>query len=106
MRSRWFNVALGVWLVVAALFGSPGTASVNNRLLGLGIFLVAFLAMGIEAFGRVSALLGAWAIVSPFVLGYHDAAAGLNDVAVGILVVATSLPWQRRVDRSPESPAA
>ena len=106
MLNRWFNAVLGAWLVVVALFASKGAEAVNNLLLGCGIFLIAFLAMGVRPLGRLNALLGAWAIASPFVLGYHDAAAGLSDVAVGVLVFASSLFFERRAEGHPESPAS
>jgi hypothetical protein len=102
MFGRWFNVGLGCWLVASGLFARPGAESLNNLLLGVAIFLVGFLAMGIEEFGRLSAVLGLWAIASPFVLGYPDVGAGLNDLLVGVLVVATSLPWHRR--SAPQGP--
>jgi len=95
MLSRWINVGLGVWLVVAAILAGRGVEMLNNLLLGVGLFLFGFLAMGVLAFGRLCAVLGLWAVASPFVLGYHGEAAGLNDLAVGALVITTSL-WQRR----------
>ena len=103
MKGQWINVALGIWLCFSsALFAHTPDALANNLFLGLSIFLVAFLAMGIARLRRFNTLLGAWAIVSPFALGYMNSSAALNDVLVGIVVAAVSLwtprPLARRVE--------
>lgn len=108
MNPRWINVALGVWLsVAAALFAHDGTATITNNLfLGLSIFLVSFVAMGVDTFRRVNSTLGAWAVFSPFLLGYVNRAAAVNDMVVGILVVWVSLWAPRKAGRRPGSLAA
>ncbi len=101
MRGRWVNAALGIWLFLAAwLFaGEPGELA-NNLFLGLAVFLFSFMAMGIDGFRRLNTVLGLWAVVSPFLLGYGDYPGAVNDVIVGILVIAASL-WtpEREVPR-------
>ena len=104
MKGPWINVALGIWLCLSsALIAHTPVAFTNNLFLGLSIFLVAFFAMGIARLRRFNTLLGAWAIVSPFALGYMNSSAALNDVLVGMVVVAVSLwmprPLARRVER-------
>ncbi len=94
MRGRWVNVALGMWLFVSAwLFAVEPGELANNIFLGLAIFLVAFMAMGVEGFRKVNTVLGLWAVVSPFLLGYGDGGGALNDVVVGVLVISASL-WR------------
>jgi hypothetical protein len=91
------NAALGMWLsLAAALFAHDGSATItNNVFLGLSIFLVSFLAMGVDTFRRVNLVLGIWAVLSPFLLGYMNTGAAVNDMVVGILVVWVSL-WGPR----------
>jgi hypothetical protein len=106
VKGRWINVALGVWLsATAALFSRGGAALTNNLFLGLSIFLVAFMAMGVDNFRRINTMLGAWAVVSPFLLGYGVSGAAMNDVLVGILVVSTSLWAPHEPDRRAHRPA-
>ena len=103
MKGHWINAVLGAWLCVsAALLAHTPAAATNSLFLGLSIFLVSFLAMGIEGLWRLNALLGAWAVISPFALGYMNSSAALNDVLVGIAVVAIALRVPGRLARQVE----
>lgn len=99
MKARWINAVLGMWLsLAAALFAHDGSATItNNVFLGLSIFLVSFLAMGVDTFRRVNSVLGTWAVLSPFLLGYMNTSAAVNDMIVGILVVWVSLWGPRKM---------
>jgi len=93
---RVLNACLGGWLFASALLLSRSNGELaNNLLLGFSVFLVAFMAMAVHRFSRLNTLLGCWAIASPFALGYRDRLAGINDIAVGVLVIAVSI-WVRR----------
>jgi hypothetical protein len=103
VKGQWINVVLGVWLCISAAFlAHTPAATTNTMFLGLSIFLVAFLAMGIDRLRRFNAVLGAWAIVSPFVLGYMNSGEALNEVVVGMVVVAVALWTPRQLSRREE----
>jgi hypothetical protein len=92
MAARWMNVLLAIWLVAGALLWGVGSRFFADHLvLGISIFLVAFLAMGESRFRRVNTVLGASVLLSPFVFGYVDRSMALNDIVVGILVVNFAL---------------
>src|SRR5512138_3129722 len=106
MQTRWVNVLMSVVLVCAGIAARGDPEQANNLVLGLSIFLVAFLAMGAVRVRRLNTLLGAWAVLSPFVLGYRDPAPGWIDVAAGLVVVVASL-WPDRPGRlHPADPRA
>ncbi len=98
MQSRWVNVLMSVVLVCTGLAVRGDPEQANNLVLGLSIFLVAFLAMAAVRLRRLNTLLGAWAVLSPFILAYRDPAPGWIDVAAGLVVVVASL-WPDRPGR-------
>ncbi len=104
MLGRWINVAVGVWLCVSAPFVAGEAIEVANGVfVGLAIFLVAFLAMGVDRARRLNTFLGLWAMASPFALGYVDRVAGLMTVLLGAIAVAASLsaPGHQRPTEHP-----
>ncbi len=96
MSARWVNAVMGVLVVCAGLLGQ-GAERTNNLVVGFAIFLVSFVAMGSVGARRLNTALGAWALFSPWVLVYRDAAPGWANVAAGLVVIVASL-WP---DRSP-----
>jgi len=93
----WVNVAIGVWLMIAAfLFRHPtGVGITENVITGSIVGLAALWAA--RAFRpRVSLvaswtvmLTGLWVLAAPFALGYErESAAVLNDVVAGVAIVA------------------
>ncbi len=96
MSTRWINVAMSMLLVGTGV-AARGAERANGLALGLSIFFVAFLAMGLPRLRRVNTLLGAWAALSPFALAYRDDVAGWTALGAGIVVVVASL-WP---DRAP-----
>ncbi len=103
MSSRWVNAVMGLLLVCTGV-AAQGTEQANGLAIGLCVFVLAFLAMGLPRLRRVKTLLGAWAVLSPFALGYRDDVAGWTVLLAGIVVVVASL-WP---DHAPTShlPAA
>jgi len=88
---------LGGWLMLApSVLGTEGVSllAVSDRLVGALVVTVALLALAEVA--RPLRLLnvptGAWLIVAPWLLGGGLGAATWNDVAVGIALIALSLP--------------
>ncbi len=100
MAARWLNAALGTWILASGLMAGPGAAPFSGHLvLGVAIFVVAFMSMGVPRARFLNAALGASVVLSPFVLGYLDQTIAMSDMVVGILVVAFSLgppPRERR----------
>ncbi|MFQ5804024.1 MAG: SPW repeat protein [Candidatus Methylomirabilales bacterium] len=94
----WTNCVLGLWLVLAPFtldYGGNQTALWEDVIVGLLIAVFAFWrAVGPETKGMAGAswtvaILGLWALIAPFVLGYSGiAAATTNDVIVGVVVAA------------------
>ena len=102
----WTNVVLGLWLLISPFaLGYSGTAATEDII--VGILIAAFAlwrALGeeTEAMKGVSwtvAILGVWAIIAPFALGYTAISVAVwNDVIVGLIVAVLA------VARSLETP--
>ncbi len=92
MIGRWFSALGGVWLCLSApLLAHSRNELTNGVFTGIAIFLVACFATAASGLRRMNTLLGLWAVASPFALGYHDRAVGLDLIAVGVLVLVASL---------------
>jgi hypothetical protein len=98
------NLVLGVWLVVspyALNYADQTTPAWNAHI--VGIIVVAQAAAAIWAFQKweewVSALLGLWLIVSPWILGYSGLQNPLwNQIIVGVIVGGLAL-WSATNER-------
>lgn len=90
----WLSLALGIWLFFSPFIllyagGVGGVAAWNSYFLGIGIVIFAAGALARPAQWEewISLALGAWLVVSPWVLGFAgDAAATWNSVIVGLIV--------------------
>jgi hypothetical protein len=92
MRLRWINVFLGIWVLASGFIAGARSSPFGDHIaLGIGIFLVAFVAMGYPAARKINAALGAWMVLSPFVFRYLDRPMAVNDIVVGILVTSIAL---------------
>lgn len=92
------NVVTGVWLIIAPFaLGYAAYAAARNNDIWVGI-IVAVLAAG-RAFGHLGAwaawvnvLLGAWMVVSPYMLHFdRHGVSGTSDVVTGLLIIAFAL---------------
>jgi len=108
---HWQDVAslvLGVWLAVSpwVLAYTGETRSMQNAvILGIVIGLVAFIALFQEGVWEewANAALGAWMIVSPWVLGFAAmSAATANAVVVGAAVLSLAA-WRISTAREPSA---
>ncbi len=92
----WVILVLGVWLFFSPfLLGYTQTMAASNAyVIGVGLALFAILAL-IDARvweEWVNLALGAWLIISPFVLGYSNMPTPTwNHIIVGLLVGADAL---------------
>lgn len=110
----------GVWLVLAPFvldypdIGGGFDGRWNDRVVGAAIAVVAVMRMVTPnrtvAFGLINVGLGAWLVAAPFVLFYDDdrvaTAATVNDIAVGVLVIAlacASRALSRRARSAPRT---
>lgn len=93
----WVNVALGIWLVIAAFVfrHSIGGGITENVIAGLFVCLAALWSAvafrpQLSLIASVTVVLtGLWVLVAPFVLGYErESAAVANDLIVGIAIAA------------------
>ena len=109
----WTSWALGIWLLLSPwtlLFEKDTTAMRNALVVGLLIILVELLELsafrGWEEWINVA--LGIWLVVSPWALGTSSAAAQINFIVVGVLVLALALHelWGMRSGASDQEPNA
>jgi len=90
--ARWINVGLGAWLFLSAwIFAVPLEQRVDQALVGMTVFMVAFVAMAYARTRWINAVLALWAIASPFVLALPAGPAGTNRLASGLVILAASL---------------
>lgn len=93
----WTNFGLGVWLFFAPfLLGYSGTTSAYYEDLVVGFLIAAFALfratgssenLPLAGASWTVAILGFWAVLAPFALGYAAVAAALwNDVIIGLAV--------------------
>lgn len=96
------TIALGLWLMSApAVLGSVAPAAHSDHLLGALIVTVVMIALADvgRAARYVNVLLGAWVMVSPWLLTGAPAGAVWNDAIVGLLVILLSVPRGRIGER-------
>jgi hypothetical protein len=100
LTARWQDIAnflLGVWLVGSPWvlgYADQTAAAWNASVIGLAIALVAASTLVASRVWeqRITAGLGAWLVVSPYILGFATVqAASWNHFVVGVLVVGLTL---------------
>jgi hypothetical protein len=89
------SAALGAWLMAApATFHSQGRAADSDHILGALVVTVAIIAFAEVAraarFINIALALGI--IVFPWVFGGATFASGINDLIIGVLIIALSIP--------------
>ncbi|HEX5418004.1 MAG TPA: SPW repeat protein [Chloroflexota bacterium] len=87
------NVIAGVWLLTApfALSYVPGSAPYANDLFVGAIVVTLALARVVGAYRSawlswITAAVGIWLILAPFVLNYTTSNARYNDIVLGVLI--------------------
>jgi|HubBroStandDraft_6_1064221.scaffolds.fasta_scaffold713169_2 hypothetical protein len=109
----WTSWALGIWLLLSPWtlwFEKDATATHNAVAVGLLIILAELIELSVFRDWEewINVALGAWLIVSPWGLGTSDAAAKVNFIVVGGLVLALALHelWDTRSSESDGEPDA
>src|SRR5262245_43822209 len=103
----WCDWALGSWLILSpwTLLFEQDTVATRNAVT-VGFLVVAAEALTLSMFRVweewINVALGAWLVVSPWVLGVSSAAAKVNFVLVGLVVVALALYEVRETQRNPD----
>lgn len=96
--SNWnliLSAGLGLWIMFApAVFGTRGSASSSDHLVGALIITFAVVAMAEvgRALRFINILFGTWLLIAPWVLSGFVAGAQWNDVVAGVALIALSLP--------------
>jgi hypothetical protein len=97
---EWASVVFGFWLFVSPWVSDYGEMTAIQNAVLLGFLLLAIEFVEFAAFRVweewINVILGAWLVVSPWVLGV--ALPTLNFVIVGLLVLALALYeiWEER----------
>jgi hypothetical protein len=92
----WTSWALGIWLLLSpwALWFEKDEPAMRNALaVGLLIILAELLELSLFRGWEewINIALGAWLGISPWVLGLSNAAAKINFIVVGVLVLALAV---------------
>lgn len=104
MRQRWedwLNLVLGAWLFISPWllgYSNATAAAWNAYIVGAAFAIFALIALGKPDRWEewVNVVIGAWAVISPWVLGYAAVtAATWNAVIVGAIVLLVSLEATR-----------
>jgi hypothetical protein len=107
---RWasgVNVLAGLWMIISPFvlgYSNLSGALWSDVIVGIAIAVVAAIRAGGAVdqpwLSWVNALLGAWLIVSPWVLGFADSANALwNNVIIGVIVLVLGA-WSGFASRS------
>jgi hypothetical protein len=99
----WASWAFGIWLCIApwALEFDLEPVPTRNAVI-VGFLIILAEVVTLSVFRRweewINVALGAWLVVSPWVLGIASTAAKVNFVVIGLLVVALALYEMRSVE--------
>jgi hypothetical protein len=106
----WINLALGLWLAVAAfvLHHRSGSSVTEEVIAGLFVALAALWSAGAfrpimsQAANWTVVLSGLWVLIAPFALRYdHPTVAVVNELVVGSAIVILALVEGRARARQP-----
>ncbi len=94
MWAQVINAILGIWLMAApGVFGFDKPIDDNDHIIGplIATFAVVAFWECTRVVRTYNIPLGAWLLLAPWVLGYENTLATVNDMGVGLLVIAFSL---------------
>jgi hypothetical protein len=100
----WASWAFGIWLCIspwALQFDLESVPTRNAVIVGFLIVLAEVVTLSIFRPWEewINVALGAWLVISPWVLGIASTAATVNFVIVGVLVIALALYEMRSVEK-------
>lgn len=91
------NVLAGIWLIIAPfiLGYANSTPTTNDIWLGIIVGILALIRIFSNArstwLSGINVLAGIWLIIAPFVLSYANNTPRVNDIVLGIIVIAFAL---------------
>lgn len=94
MWAQILNTLLGIWLMAAPeILRYNGVAADNDHVIGPIVTSFAIIALSgcTRGVAKYNIPFGAWLLVAPWVLGYENQTAIINDICVGLLVTPLSL---------------
>jgi hypothetical protein len=99
----WASWAFGIWLCIspwALQFDLDSVPTRNAVIVGFVIILAEVVTLSIFRPWEewINVALGAWLVISPWVLGIASTAATANSVIIGVLVIALALYEMRSVE--------
>jgi len=107
---NWWMAVVGVWVAVAPLvlsYTNVTAALWNGRIVGVAVVILAAASAlttnenSIRTLHRITAMLGLWLVVAPFILGYSVVTVALwNDIIAGIAILALSVRAERELPRA------
>jgi hypothetical protein len=105
LAARVANAALGAWLVLSVLaWPHDGPEGFNALMTGLLLLTAAVIAVWVPRLRLGGAFLGAWLLVTTFVLVHAVRLTFFHDLAASILMIALALvpsrPWEYRAGRA------
>lgn len=89
------SAALGLWLMASpGLFGTEGQSAHSDHLIGALVVTVALIALADvgRALRYLNILFGAWFLVAPWLLDGATTGSTVNDILIGVALIAFSLP--------------
>lgn len=91
--ARYTNAGLGAWLVLSAfIWPHSGASQTNTWIVGLGIAVVALVALRAPAARFLNSAMGAWLVISTWFIMPHVLMGTLwHNVLVGAAVFALSM---------------
>ena len=105
----WMAV-VGIWVAVAPLvlsYSSVTAALWNARIVGTAVVVLAAASAfttnenSFRTLYGITAMLGLWLVVAPFILGYSVVTVALwNDIIAGITILALSVRAERELPRA------
>jgi hypothetical protein len=109
----WTSWALGIWLLLSpwALWFEKDAAAMHNAV-AVGVLIILAELLELSFFRGweewINIALGAWLVISPWGLGLSNAAAKINFIVVGVLVLALAVHelWGMRARGADSEPGA
>lgn len=104
----WVNLVLGVWLILAPLFGlavAGSAAAWNGHIVGavVAVFALWALAQPRRWEEWINLVCGVWLIIAPFALGFGASPGAMwNHIIVGLLVGGDALGAMSRPQPTPQ----
>ena len=108
---NWWMAAAGVWVAIAPFmlgYRSIATALWNGLIVGVAVVVLAASALmmneiAVKTMDRITAVLGLWLVLAPFILSYAMVTAALwSDIIAGVAILVLAVWAERELPRAAE----